>query len=481
MTHKNATTMLIPVDLIDPNPNQPRKNFDPDKLKELAESIKSDGLIQPIVVEIDAAGERYILHDGERRVRAARLAVMTELPAYILEPGTDPTDLLIRATVANVQREDLSPIELANAYEEMKDLGMSDSQIAARVGKSRASVANCRRLLQLPEQVQSQVAAGELSESQATSLVRLYQFPPEITERVLNYYLGSKLENPTNLNRNQIRQAITDSLRGIGEEFDTFDPAEEMTIEGVRQPACTGCEYLIQSGNAELCGDRNCFKLKEAVWLRGILQTASEATGISYLDPAEEFDDNQYSRFYSNDKAIDHALSTPCENLRLVASDTPTSWYPHPNVENGEYLRFYCQHPGKTERSCTCRQAVTQDKRDEEKELKKGVKQIKADLSAHLTAIIAERPADILKGLLLIRAGYNERDKITALTEPEAIYQQVIKTILSDGVSDYFFPDLATYRTRVEEWLQKAGLPPLLAETDPLAETLRDVGRPTES
>lgn len=159
-----ADVTRISVDLIDPNPYQPRTSFDADALEELAESIRALGLIQPITVR--RKGTRYQIISGERRFRASRLAGMDAIPAYVRETGDQ--GMLEMAIVENIQREDLDPIEVALSYQRLIDeCQLTQEQMALRVGKKRASVANSLRLLKLPARIQRELKAGTLSTGHA--------------------------------------------------------------------------------------------------------------------------------------------------------------------------------------------------------------------------------------------------------------------------------------------------------------------------
>ncbi len=160
----------IRIDRIDANPIQPRSVFHPDRLQELAESIRVHGLIQPLVVR--ARADRFQLVAGERRWRAARIAGLTEVPAVV---QTIPDDHLLEITlVENIQREDLNPIEVAHAFDRLaRDLGLSHEDIARRTGKDRTSVTNTLRLLRLPPDVQQLVAEHRLSMGHARAVLGL--------------------------------------------------------------------------------------------------------------------------------------------------------------------------------------------------------------------------------------------------------------------------------------------------------------------
>ncbi len=160
----------IPLEEIDANPFQPRKRFDDDRLKELADSIRTDGVLQPVVVR--RRGNRYELVMGERRLQAARLAGVPMMPVVVRE--VRDADALRLAIVENVQRENLNAIEEAQAYRRLiSEFGLSQTDVAGMVGKDRSSVANTIRLLNLPDEVQRMVADGTLTGGHARALLSL--------------------------------------------------------------------------------------------------------------------------------------------------------------------------------------------------------------------------------------------------------------------------------------------------------------------
>lgn len=178
---------LLPIEAIEPNREQPRKRFDEERMRELADSISAQGIIQPIVVTpLPAAapdGARYQIIAGERRWRAAQLAGLHDVPVVIRE--TPEAERLELALVENLQRADLDPIEEARAYEALIDLhGYSHADLARRVGKERSSVANTLRLLKLPPKVQEMIVSGELSMGHARALLGLER-PAQMHELAL--------------------------------------------------------------------------------------------------------------------------------------------------------------------------------------------------------------------------------------------------------------------------------------------------------
>lgn len=155
---------------IQPNPNQPRKDFDEDSLKELAESIRQQGIIQPIIVE--KVFDSYTIIAGERRFRAAKIAGLSEVPVIVRSFSEE--EKLEIALIENVQREDLNPIEEAYAYKELMERNnLSQESLAQKIGKKRSTVANAVRLLKLPEDMQESIVSGELSAGHARAILSL--------------------------------------------------------------------------------------------------------------------------------------------------------------------------------------------------------------------------------------------------------------------------------------------------------------------
>jgi ParB family chromosome partitioning protein len=168
-TEKPSETTKIPINLVDANPFQPRKFFNEESLKELAESIKLHGILEPILLRKKA--ERYQIVSGERRVRAARIAGLSEIEARIFDLLSDKT-MAEWAIIENIQREDLDPIETASSYQQLlNSYGYTHEDLAERLSKSRTAVTNTLRLLNLPEQVKKWIGEGKLSAGAARSLL----------------------------------------------------------------------------------------------------------------------------------------------------------------------------------------------------------------------------------------------------------------------------------------------------------------------
>ncbi len=186
------SVISLPIHLILPNPNQPRKTFDHDALSELAGSIRQYGVIQPITVR-KKRDSTYELVAGERRLRAAALAGLLKVPALITEMEDD--DSAIVALVENIQRENLSFMEEALSYRQLLDrCGLTQEQLAAKVGKTQSSIANKLRLLKLPTSVREIVRDNKLTERHARALLRLDSEEKQIyaVKRVVDFNMNVK-------------------------------------------------------------------------------------------------------------------------------------------------------------------------------------------------------------------------------------------------------------------------------------------------
>lgn len=186
----SSSAVKLKLNEIEPNKNQPRKNFDEEALSELAESIQKHGVIQPLLVR-PLPGGNYQLVAGERRWRASRIAGLTEVPVVIRELSDDDASAL--ALIENLQREDLDPIEEAEGYKYLMDnFGLTQDEAAKRVGKSRPAVANLMRLLALPKEVMAMVSEKKLSAGHARALLPLEddklikQFADEVVAKALS-------------------------------------------------------------------------------------------------------------------------------------------------------------------------------------------------------------------------------------------------------------------------------------------------------
>lgn len=171
VVEETTSTMRIPVESIEPNPKQPRRDFDEQGLQELAQSIQLHDIIQPITVA-KLAGNKYRLISGERRWRASKIAGLKDIPAYVRQANDQ--ELLELALLENLQREDLNAMEIALSYKRMmEELNHTQEQVAERMGKDRSTVTNYIRLLKLPPDIQVAVRNGEISMGHARALINV--------------------------------------------------------------------------------------------------------------------------------------------------------------------------------------------------------------------------------------------------------------------------------------------------------------------
>ena len=220
-----AVAIDLPIEAIAPNPQQPRKDFDDKSLRDLSASMSQSGVLQPVVVR--RLGSGYQLIVGERRWRAAKLAGLTRIPAVVRE-ASDAQSLEL-ALVENLLREDLNPIEEAEGYQRLlAEFGWTQEELAQRVARDRSSIANCLRLLKLPDLIQADLRAGRLTMGHARALLSLAA-PGEqlkLREEILAHSwsvrateqgVQAKRARPT---RRQLRRspelaAVEDALRGV--------------------------------------------------------------------------------------------------------------------------------------------------------------------------------------------------------------------------------------------------------------------------
>lgn len=240
----------IAVEQIKANPDQPRSRFDDVSLAELAKSIDELGVLQPIVVEEREDG--YTLIAGERRWRAAKRAGISMIPAVIREKSGDHT--LVEALVENVQRMDLTPLEEARAYRQLlEEYGMTQDAIAARVGKSRPSISNTLRLLQLPAEIQAYVEDGELSSGHARSLVGMED------EKYALHLAGKAVSEGWSVRQIEdavkLRRGLENGPGSGTPSVKTLRPVEIIELEkrlGDRLGAKVKIDYRSQKGRVEI-------------------------------------------------------------------------------------------------------------------------------------------------------------------------------------------------------------------------------------
>jgi len=211
----NGGMIKVPIEKIRPNHLQPRRHFDPEALSELASSIQQHGLAQPIVVSFDAASRSYELIAGERRWRATQLAGLKEIEVVIRQPKDDKQRLAL-TLIENLQRSDLNPIEVALGYLRlMKEFGINQSALGQEVGKSKSTISNTLRLLELSEEIQKALQFERLTEGHGRALLSISD--PNLRHAVFNKILEGKLSvRETEVLSKQVE---------AGEPLDSREPA----------------------------------------------------------------------------------------------------------------------------------------------------------------------------------------------------------------------------------------------------------------
>ncbi len=231
---------------IEPNPRQPRRTLRTEELEELAESIREHGLLQPLLLSAATGpnGIRYQLIAGERRWRAAKLAGLNRVPAIVR--GTTPQQMLELALVENIQRADLNPLEEAEAYHQlMEDFGLTQEQVARKVGKDRTTVANLLRLLRMPEPLKQALLDEEISEGHARALLALNDEKAELAAlkavttrhmsvRQTEVLVRQMLEGAAGKNGHRSNGRARDTVPGTQSIEDDFRRALGTKVELVR-------------------------------------------------------------------------------------------------------------------------------------------------------------------------------------------------------------------------------------------------------
>jgi len=237
----------IAVERIRPNPQQPRRSFDPDELAGLAESIERHGLLQPVVVRESADG--YELVVGERRWRAAELAGLETIPAMVKDVAS--RELLETALVENVQRRDLNPIELAMAFRALTEGGATQEEVGERVGLDRSTIANHLRLLELPRELQQEVETGVLSAGHAKALLQIDN--PErrrhLRDRIVANQLSVRAAEELARSLTGTRTPTRRRPRGAGE---ALDPQLQPLVDALRDQLQTRVKITSTGGRGKI-------------------------------------------------------------------------------------------------------------------------------------------------------------------------------------------------------------------------------------
>lgn len=232
---KAGTELFIDPALLKPNPHQPRREFNEEALKELADSIREHGIIQPIIAEPLGDGTYYIIA-GERRTRAARIAGLSTVP-IILKKYSEERKLEI-ALIENIQRENLNPMEEADAYHQLMTIGnLSQEEAAARVGKNRSTVANALRLLKLPEDIRSSLSTGQITPGHARAILSIMNPADQriLFGRIVGNGLSVREAERMSAELNNGSRAGKEALPNGKKKGATDDPKKSLEVRTIEQ------------------------------------------------------------------------------------------------------------------------------------------------------------------------------------------------------------------------------------------------------
>lgn len=226
---ESSNKTMLRISMIDPKPGQPRKNFDTEALAQLAESIGAHGVLQPIIVRA-ISEDRYQIIAGERRWRASKMAGQSEIPAIVIE--ADELEAAQIALVENLQRENLNPLEEAQAYSELiETYDMTQEQIAQKIGKSRSAIANTLRLLDLPEELSMLIEQGNLTAGHARALLGL----PNAESRILLGTKAAEQQWSVRVTEDEVRRYARRLALAAAEEEKKETDAPEVKIDYVAE------------------------------------------------------------------------------------------------------------------------------------------------------------------------------------------------------------------------------------------------------
>ena len=308
-----SVTAILDLETIEPNPNNPRKSFDPEALEQLAQSIREVGLLQPLVVERLEKNERYRIICGERRWRAAKLAGLKRVPAMV-ETTLTPAQIAEIMLIENLQRKDLDPIEEARAYQALlKEHDYTQEALAEKLGVSQGHIANRLRLLELPDSVKENISRGIISPSHGRVLAGFKNLPERVLKRATETITEEQVP---------VSKAVETVMRVIAEEgkplFNDYDGKLEFKTD-----QCEKCGFRVM-GNRWGYGNESPYCIKPSCWEKKqqeirrerelaladrVQKAAKKGQGILELD---KFSYDQYEEFRGY-KIKDMDLSE-CEN-----------------------------------------------------------------------------------------------------------------------------------------------------------------------
>lgn len=480
---RDAGRQDIPVDLIDDNPWQPRQDYD--GIDELAADIQRNGLLQ-IPAGRRMADGRVQLQYGHRRLRAVRSLGWPTMPVDI-QPIVSDNDMAVRAWVENHNRQDFTPLDQARYFKRLQDDGWTQQQIADQLGLARPTISNAIRLLKLPDDLQTEVAANGLSARQAEALLSLVDLPPEIKTKAEAFWDNST--RPSSIVRDALAGASSDATRQrtvdlLKRHAITIheEPWYKMDFPGIAKVvavSCQQCPKAIKRDAGVFCPDRNCIVTKKHTHARILLQSAREATGLpSAEQPFYDYGKHESFSFESQRDAILNA-ETRCPNLRLALlgrQDHPSNFATvdgHPNVA------IVCEKPGN---HCRCL-AKAKTLGPNPNKTKPAV--LNKEIIEPAAAVLADALDQIHPGIVRLLGNHVrvENDYSAAKAPPAVVathpdpdvLQKVARSVFEWHIKDWRSPDMN--REIAAQLLALAGLrapwlPPL---ADELSRSLADL------
>ena len=281
---QESAVNLMPITALHPNPNQPRRHFDDAALRELADSIKSQGIIQPLLVRPLGGENTYQIVAGERRWRAAQLAGLKEVPVYVRQ--LSDKEVMAAALIENLQREDLNPIEEAEALQALRDaLELTQEELASRLGKSRPTIANALRLLQLSATARADIQAGLLSAGHARCLLGIDA--PIASEALRQRILSHKLT----VREAEDAAAYWRGHNALPWEQEDTNPQPRAKAPRKKSPQFKTLQMNLCSSigcKTQVSGDQNSGRIAFAYGSREELEQLLQKLGVS-LPEAEEY------------------------------------------------------------------------------------------------------------------------------------------------------------------------------------------------
>lgn len=424
----------VDLDLIDDNPYQPRLTYDEAALQELADSIAANGLVQPVSGRRKSDG-RYELEQGHRRLRAFRLlrakgeGEYQRIPMFVRQVAD--FDLAMRAWAENHDREGITAIEEAQWIQRMMtDFGLSQAEMAKRLSKSAATVANKLRLLRAPENVQALVVAGSITERQVSAMMPFYDLPEEAQGRTGRHYY-----NINEILRGAQTGASSDSIRKNVDalvEICTRDvegapwAAVDLGIDGAQSALCTKCPQRVMRSGKDRCPILACYQAKASAWNGRALAEIVAATGIPAAPDRDHMKYNEYQQFYGDDRRIaqEHGFAKPpiCDRLRVRSSSEGLQ------AEGATDTEIICLYGA--DGKCGC---LAKIRRELMKDGKARWKRFRTQTQEALTEALSAPTPDTLRLIAGHMASWDKRDNVASMPI-EDVVRSIVDVLIKSAM-----------------------------------------------